>query len=110
MNGPIWLGWLVVVLLAVLSIALLMGKGSFLIAGFNTSSKQEKQKYNVRRLCYIMGGGFGIITIITGIVVFYEGELPNSIQWLVPWGLLSVIAVMIILGNTICKNKSEHKK
>lgn len=107
MNGPIWLGWLVVILLAVFSGVFLMGKGSFLIAGYNTSSKQEKQRYNVRRLCHIMGGGLGIITIITGIVVYYEGELPSSIQWLVPWGFLSVIAVMIILGNTICKSKSE---
>jgi len=110
MNGPIWLGWLVVVLFAILSIVLLMGKGSFLIAGFNTSSKQEKQKYNVKRLCRIMGSSLSVITIITGIVVFYEGELPNNIQWLIPGGYLSVIAIMIILGNTICKSKSEYKK
>ncbi len=49
MNGPIWAGWSVVVIMAAMSIILLMGKGAFLIAGFNTSSKKEKARYNEKK-------------------------------------------------------------
>ena len=54
----LWLSWVVVVILAVMSIVLLAGKGSFLIAGFNTASKEVKQKYDVKRLCRVVGGGY----------------------------------------------------
>ena len=105
MNGPIWIGWIVVILLAILSIVLLIGKGSFLIAGFNTASKEEKQKYNVKLLCRIMGGGLSILTVLIGINIYFEGELPKYLQWTMPWGYLVVIALMLTLSNTICKKK-----
>lgn len=55
MNAPIWVAWIVVAILAVLSIIFLSGKGSILIAGFNTSSEEERKRYNAKRLCR---GGF----------------------------------------------------
>ena len=57
MSGSTCLAWAVVILFAVLSIVLLMGKGSFLLAGYNTASKKEKSKYNEKRLCRVVGGG-----------------------------------------------------
>ncbi|MBU5269533.1 DUF3784 domain-containing protein [Clostridium cochlearium] len=39
------IAWIVVGIFAILSITLLLGKGSFLIAGYNTSSKEEKEQY-----------------------------------------------------------------
>ena len=48
-----------------LSIPLLMGKGSWLISGYNTASKEEKEKYNERKLCKAMGIMCAIIGIIT---------------------------------------------
>ncbi len=105
MNGPIWLGWVLVGILAVLSIVLLMGKGSFLIAGYNTASKQEKEKYDVKKLCRVVGAGFLIITIITGVNLYYEFNLSSSIKWIMPWGYLIVIAAITVLGNTICKKE-----
>lgn len=38
--------WGIAVLMGVLSVVLLLGKGSFLIAGYNTSGKEEKKEYN----------------------------------------------------------------
>lgn len=106
MNGPIWLAWVVTAIIAVLSVILLSGKGSFLIAGFNTASKQEKEKYNVKRLCRVVGGGLGVITIMLGISVYYKFEFPYSIlKLMMPWGLFIVIAAIAILTNTVCKKK-----
>ena len=38
-----------------LIIIFLCGKGAFLIAGFNTKSAAEKDKYNTKALCRFMG-------------------------------------------------------
>ena len=105
MNAPIWVAWIVVAILAVLSIIFLSGKGSILIAGFNTSSEEERKRYNAKRLCRIMGGGFSIITIIVGISVFYNFELPSAICWIMSWGILGTLAIMAILANTIGRLK-----
>ncbi|MDF2822171.1 MAG: hypothetical protein K0R15_2619 [Clostridiales bacterium] len=105
MNGPIWLGWVVVLLLAVISIVVFIGKGKFLIAGFNTASKEEREKYNVKRLCHIVGGGFGLLTILLAVFLYFEGELPKKFQWIFPGGYLVIIALILILSNTICKKK-----
>ena len=47
--------WVIFILLFVLSAVLLTGRGSFLIAGYNTSSPEEKEKYNAQKLCRTMG-------------------------------------------------------
>ena len=38
-SGPDWVVWIVFVIFAVLSIVLLYGHGSWVISGYNTSSK-----------------------------------------------------------------------
>ena len=43
MNGPIWILWAAAVLCAALAVTFLSGRGSWLIAGYNTSSKKEKE-------------------------------------------------------------------
>jgi hypothetical protein len=53
-----------------------------------------------------VGGGLGVIAIMVGISVYYKFEFPNSVlKLMIPWGLFVVIAVMLILSNTICKKK-----
>jgi hypothetical protein len=105
MNCPVWVAWLIDLLCAVISLILLMGKGSFLIAGYNTSSKEIKVTYNVKRLCRVVGGGFALITAILIISTIYEFDLPSYLQWIMPWGLFIIIASIIFLANTICKKK-----
>lgn len=105
MNTPIWVAWVVVAILFGLSVVLLLGKGSFLIAGYNTSSVVQKQRYNTKRLCRVMGSGFASITIIIGIAAYYRFEMPIAIRWLIPWGLLATVAVIAFLANTVCKTK-----
>ncbi len=41
-NGPDWIIWAAAALFALISIILLSGRGSGLIAGYNTASKEEK--------------------------------------------------------------------
>ena len=44
-NGPEWVMWVVLAIFVVISIVLLSGHGSSLIAGYNTATKEEKSKY-----------------------------------------------------------------
>lgn len=103
MDVPVWAAWIFVVILAIISIAIFLGKATFLIAGYNTSTKEEKNKYNINTLNKVTGSGLGVITVITALIVHYNAELPLAISWLNPWGLLGTLALVIILGNTICK-------
>ena len=105
MNGFIWLGWATVILFAVISVLILKGKGIFLIVGFNTLSKVEREKYNIKRLSRIYGGGLSLITFLLAILMYFKGELPNYLQWIFPVGFSMIICVILILSNTICKRK-----
>ena len=109
MNAPIWVAWIVVGVLVAVSIFLLTGKGAFIIAGYNLMSKEQKKRYNAKKLSLVVGSGFTILTIITGIFTLYEFELPTAIDWIVPWGMLGTLAIIIILANTLCKAKAEEE-
>ena len=110
MNIPMRLCWTVVGLLVVFSLILLAGKGSCLIAGYNTSNREKKQKYNEKRLCRVVGAGMGILATIIGIATFYRFELPSSISWIIPWGILGTIVIVEVLASTICKRKSSSTR
>ena len=45
----------IMLLLIAMSIVLLMGKGEWLIAGYNTLGKEEKAKYDSVALCKFFG-------------------------------------------------------
>ena len=102
--------WGIAVLMGVLSVVLLLGKGSFLIAGYNTSGKEEKKEYNEKRLCRVMGGGMGVIRhMLIGRGVMGE-KFPVSVFVIVT--IVTVILIQV-LSSTICRaqvNDGEEQK
>ena len=102
-----WTSWLIIAILIVISIILLTGKGSFIIAGYNLLPKEVKEKYNKKRLCRIIGIGALIMTLFAAIQAYIGDEWPSSMDWTIPVIYLGIAAVMVILGNTICKNKPK---
>lgn len=105
MDVSAWGIWIVVVIMLLISIMLLCGKGSFLIAGYNTLPKEKKKTYNEKKLCRVVGSGFFIMTLIFGVTAFYKFELPLLFRWVFPWGYLGIVLLVLILANTICKVK-----
>lgn len=71
-NGPSWIMWVAGILLAILSIVLISGHGANLIAGINTASKEEKSRYNTKRMCRVVGIGMALITIMLYEACFHE--------------------------------------
>lgn len=75
--------FLITVLFIILGVVFSLGKGAFLIAGYNTLSKEEKSKYNENELCKFMGKSmfafafsvslWGISALINQPIVFIIG-------------------------------------
>ncbi|WP_050635259.1 DUF3784 domain-containing protein [Candidatus Stoquefichus sp. SB1] len=82
-------------LFAVMSILFLLGKGSFLIAGYNSASASEKAKYNEKKLCRVMGIGMGFIAL--GMLAVALNEDKGILFMMI--GLLSGILIMTFATN-----------
>ena len=102
-SGPDWVVWIVFVIFAVLSIVLLSGHGSWIISGYNTASKEEKEKYDEKKLCRTMGIGMSIISILILIMGLCESVLPAFFVYIAVGIIVVDVVVIIILGNTLCR-------
>ena len=95
--------WIVFAIFAVLSITLLSGHGSWVISGYNTATKEEKEKYDKKKLCRTMGIGMSIIAILALIMGVLENILSAFFVYIALGIILIDVAVIIILGNTLCR-------
>lgn len=104
-TGPDWIAMVVIIIFLILSILLLSGRGSFLIAGYNTASKREKSKIDEKRLCRVMGSGLGLITLSMMVLLFFDDSLS---EWWIGFQVqfvIVIVIIMIVLANTWCKKK-----
>lgn len=95
--------WGVVILCGICSIALLRGKGAWLIAGYNTANDKEKAKYNEKRLCRVTGAGMGVITLLTLVWAVFWIKIPEWFFGVYMAGVILTAGVSMILANTVCK-------
>ncbi len=95
----------VMIILLILGITFLMGKGSSLIAGFNTMSEEEKAEIDERRLLKFMGK---IMFALAGSVVFWLVGEWLEIELIFYVGLM--IFVGIIFFMLIYTNKGKRFK
>lgn len=98
--------WLIAVIFLVLTVLLLSGKGSFLIAGYNTASKAQKAKYDEKKLSRVMGSGMGVITIFMVVLACFGNYPPDWLFYALFIAIIAVTVVMCVLCNTICKVKN----
>ncbi len=77
----------------------------WMIAGYNTSSKKEKEKYDLKALC----NGIGNFMFLLGLSMFIPTVgITDSINWLFRLGwALFIFAVVIFL---ICANTGNRYK
>lgn len=102
-HGPGWIDWAIFFILAIMSITLLSGHGSWLIAGYNTASKEEKAKYNEKKLCRVIGIGMTIITLLVMIAGLFEEVLSSNFTVVMGVIIIADVTIMMIASNTICK-------
>lgn len=93
--------WAVAGLLLILSIVLLTGKGSMLIAGYNTSSAEQKARYNSEKLSRAYGVMLLIITAAIVPLTFIHSQ-----AMIIAFMILIIAAVVVtqIYADKRCKN------
>lgn len=104
-HGPDWVIWIVFAIFVALAVTFFTGHGSSLIAGYNTASKEEKAKYDEKKLCRTFGAGMAVIAVTILVTALLEDQLPMEAAYVIA-GIIFVDAiVMIILGNTVCRRR-----
>ena len=101
--GPDWVVYVGFIIFAVLSVVLISGHGSWLISGYNTASKEEKAKYNEKKLCRTMGFGMSVIAILALTMGLLENILSAFFVYIALGIILVDVVVIIILENTLCR-------
>ena len=91
---------IIAAVLAMMGVLILIGKGDNLIAGYNTASKEERQKYNIKRL---RGLTDGLLVALAPLVFLLVGE-PSVATVLSFSALVFFLSiVVVILANTWAK-------
>lgn len=103
LTGPVWIIWLVFALLAIVSVLLLSGHGANLIAGYNTSGREERERCNERRLCRVVGSGLAVIALLLLVMAIFLDVLPGWFSYVMISVVLIDAVVMVVLANTWCK-------
>lgn len=94
-------------LLAVLSAVLLTGRGSFLIAGYNTASSAEKAKYDAKKLCRAVGTTLLLVTVATAGLLL----IPSNSVYSTPYFVFYFIFILAAVGFTLYfANKKCYKE
>ena len=84
------------------------GKGSFLIAGYNTSSKEEKEKYDEVALGKFMGNlliAIATIVLLTAVSEMYYVAFFNFIVIAAP-----IFIIILVFGTVIYVNTGNRFK
>ena len=90
------------IILVVMAIVILAGKGDWMIAGYNTASKEEKETVNVKRLRLILG----ILLLSISPLLFMLRDHSDKTTGLIFAGIVIVLTIVaIILANTWAKKK-----
>lgn len=103
-----------VLMFLIISITFLKGKGSCLIAGYNTASDEEQKKYDKKKLCRSMGVCTTVITGLLGILTFaiylvVSGKSDETIMVPIAWVFAVVIILDIVLTNIYVMKKCMVK-
>ena len=87
-----------------LSIYFLTGRGSSLLAGYNTMSKDEKEKYDTEALCKFIGK----ITLIISLLTFALG-VEGIVRWFI-WVYIAAIVFLCVFATVYSKTGNRFRK
>lgn len=93
-------------LLIIMAIVLLTGRGSSLIAGYNTMSKSEKENYDSRALCKFMGK---ILLPIGMLTPFLTLGSRLNITWF-PFAYSALVLGIVVFAAIYANTGNRFKK
>ena len=94
--------FIIALFLVLLGVIVLSGKGDMLIAGYNTASKEEKEKVNIKRLRLLIGG----LLVVMAPLCFILDDNNNVNSGLIFTGIVVVLTlVVVVFANTWAMKK-----
>lgn len=96
---------LIFLIFFILSLILLSGHGSSLIAGYNTAPAEERKKYDEKKLCRVAGAGLMVITILLGIQTLLGDQMKGAFVTAFAALTMTDVGVMLYVMNRKCYNK-----
>ena len=96
--------WFSTALVIALSLILLTGRGSFLVAGYNTMSKAKKARFNAPALCRFVG----LVTLPMGILL--PLLLIESIRDWYAWFYTAFVCVLAAIAIVYANVSSRFKR
>lgn len=101
----------IIILFILIGVMLSLGKWSFLIAGFNTMSKEEKENYDVVSLCKFMGKFMFMIAFCISLCVLSD-ILMMKVLLSIGTILITVSVIFVVIyvntGNRFEKKKQDR--
>jgi protein-S-isoprenylcysteine O-methyltransferase Ste14 len=95
----------IVVVFVVLGIVFLCGKGSFLIAGYNTATKAEKEKIDEKKLCRYTGK---LMLVLAGCFLIIAASDVFEKSWVLWIGI--VLFFVAAIGGVVFMNTGNRLK
>ena len=93
---------IIAAIMAIMGIIVLIGKGDNLIAGYNTASKEEREKYNIKRLRGLIGG---LLVVMAPMIVLMLKEETFTATWSFVGLTFILCIIVVVLANTWAKKK-----
>ena len=94
--------YIIAAILLITAIIILLGKGDMLMAGYNTASKKEREKFDVRKLRLITGI---LLIIFVPFCLLINNNITTSWPNALDAIILVVIITAIVLANTWARKK-----
>lgn len=94
--------YILIVIFIIMGVALLFGKGDWLIAGYNTMSKEEKEKFDKRKLCKAVGSEMLFVAFIMAVTAYVDTDQFASYT-IIP--ILISVGILIWFANSKCQKK-----
>ena len=96
----------VLLVLAIFGLVFRAGKGAFLIAGYNTAPKEEKERMDEKKLCKAVGNLFLILAVCW--IVPAVGMITEKVVILLIG--VALIAVVCVIGAVYMNNDDRFRK
>lgn len=84
----------------IMSILLFRGKGKWLIAGYNTMSKEERKKFDEKKLCKAVGNLCVVCCIMLCIMAYLGYRVDTGLMNendMLPFALFFIIVIIVTL-------------
>lgn len=94
--------WVIGIIFALVGIVLFLGRGKWLIAGYNVATEEEKKKYDEKKLCRTIGIMLLVIAIMTFILA-----IVNTLNFAIVYGIVVCVDIVVglIFASVFCKRK-----